>query len=329
MQFDQWKRREFITLLGGAVVALPLAAHAQQPAMALVGLLTGTQVDDRFIDAIRQGLKDAGYIEGRNLAIKHRSADGRFERLPALAAELVADPAAAIVALAPPAALAAKAASTTTPIVFATGADPVELGLVSSLNRPGGNVTGVMLFVNTLGAKRLELLREMFPSATVIGFLINPRNPTSESQIKDVQAAARAFGVELVILNSGSEREIDAAFASSVQQRVNAVIVGAESLFVSRRDQVVGLAERHALPAIYFLREFVDMGGLISYGASISDAYRLAGGYVGRILKGEKPADLPVQQTVKFELVINLKTAKALGLTVPLIMQMTADEVIE
>jgi putative tryptophan/tyrosine transport system substrate-binding protein len=329
MQFDQWKRREFIPLLGGAVVALPLAAHAQQPAMALVGLLTGTQVDDRFIDAIRQGLKDAGYIEGRNLAIKHRSADGRFERLPALAAELVADPAAAIVALAPPAALAAKAASTTTPIVFATGADPVELGLVSSLNRPGGNVTGVMLFVNTLGAKRLELLREMFPSATVIGFLINPRNPTSESQIKDVQAAARAFGVELVILNAGSEREIDAAFASSVQQRVNAVIVGAESLFVSRRDQVVGLAERHALPAIYFLREFVDMGGLISYGASISDAYRLAGGYVGRILKGEKPADLPVQQTVKFELVINLKTAKALGLTVPLIMQMTADEVIE
>jgi putative ABC transport system substrate-binding protein len=249
--------------------------------------------------------------------------------LPALAAELVADPAAAIVALAPPAALAAKAASTTTPIVFAIGADPVELGLVSSLNRPGGNVTGVTFFVNTLGAKRLELLRELFPSATVIGFLINPRNPTSESQIKDVQAAARAFGVELLILNARSEREIDAAFASSVQQRVNAVIVGADGYFVSRRDQVVGLAAHHALPAIYFLREFADIGGLISYGASISDAYRLTGDYVGRILKGEKPADVPVQQTVKFELAINLKTAKALGLTVPLIMQMTADEVIE
>jgi putative ABC transport system substrate-binding protein len=323
------RRREFITVLSGVAAAWPLAARAQQPAMTLVGLLTGTQIDDRLIDAIRQGLKGAGYIEGRNLAIKHRSADGRFERLPALAAELVADPAAAIVALAPPAALAAKAASTTTPIVFAIGADPVELGLVSSLNRPGGNVTGVTFFINTLGAKRLELLRELSPSTTVISFLINPRNPTSESQIKDVQAAAHAFGVELVILNAGSEREIDAAFASAVQQRANAVIVGADGFFVSRRDQVVGLAARHALPAIYFLREFADIGGLISYGASISDAYRLTGGYVGRILKGEKPADLPVQQTVKFELAINLKTAKALGLTVPLIMQMTADEVIE
>src|ERR1700730_15584424 len=212
MQFGQLKRREFINLLVGAA-AWPLAARAQQPAVSLVGLLTGTQVDDRLIDAIRQGLKSAGYSEGRNLAIKHRSADGRFERLPTLVAELVADPAAAIVALAPPAALAAKAASTTTPIVFAIGADPVELGLVSSLNRPGGNVTGVTFFINTLGAKRLELLRELSPSTTVISFLINPRNPTSESQIKDVQAAAHAFGVELVILNAGSEREIDAAFA--------------------------------------------------------------------------------------------------------------------
>jgi putative ABC transport system substrate-binding protein len=296
------RRREFIVTLGGAA-AWPLPARAQQPTIALVGLLSGTQVDDRLIDAIRQGLKGAGYIEGRNLAIKHRSADGRFDRLPALAAELVADPAAAIIALAPPAAVAAKAATTTIPIIFATGADPVELGLVSSLNHPGGNLTGVTFFINTLGAKRLELLRELFPGVTVIGFLINARNPTSEFQTRDVQAAARAFGIELLILNAGSESEIDAAFESAVQQRANAVI--------------------------YFLREFADIGGLISYGASIADAYRLTGGYAGRILKGQKPADLPVQQTVKFELAINLKTAKALGLTVPVIMQMTADEVIE
>jgi putative ABC transport system substrate-binding protein len=325
------RRREFITLLGGgaAVAAWPLAARAQQPSMALVGLLSGSQRDDREISAIRQGLKEAGYVEGRNLAIKYRSADGHFDRLPALAADLVADAVAAIVALAPPAAVAAKAATSTIPIVFATGADPVELGLVSSLNRPGGNVTGVTFFVNTLGAKRLELLRELFPGATVISFLINPRNPTSDSQTRDVQAAARAFGVELLILNAGSEREIDAAFASLVEQRANAIIVGADSFFSSRRDQLVGLAARHALPAMYFVREFVDIGGLISYGASVTDAYRLTGGYAGRILKGEKPADLPVQQTVKFELAINLKTAKALGLTVPLIMQTSADEVIE
>jgi putative tryptophan/tyrosine transport system substrate-binding protein len=323
------KRRTFITLLGGAAVTWPIAASTQQPAIALVGLLLSTQLDDRQIGAIRQGLKEAGYVEGRNLAIKYRSADGRFDRLPALAAELVADPLTAIVALAPPAAVAAKAATATMPVVFAIGADPVELGLVSSLNRPGGNVTGVTFFVNTLGAKRLELLRELVPSATVIGFLVNPTNPTSESQTNDVQAAARAHGIELLILNASSERDLDAAFTSFVQQRVNAIIIGADSLFLSRRDQLVGLAARHALPAIYYLREFADAGGLISYGASITDAYRLTGGYVGRILKGEKPADLPVLQTVKFELAINLKTAKALGLTVPLIMQMTADEVIE
>jgi putative ABC transport system substrate-binding protein len=320
-------RRAFISLLG--VAAWPRAARAQQPAITLVGLLSGAQIDDRLIDAVRQGLKGAGYIEGRNLAIKYRSADGRFDRLPALATELVADGAAAIVALAPPAAVAAKDASSTTPVVFAIGADPVELGLVSSLNRPGGNVTGVTFFVNTLGAKRLELLRELVPSATVVGFLMNPRNPTAESQSRDVRGAARAHGVGVLMHNAGSEREIDAAFASLVEQRANAVIIGADSFFTSRRDQLVGLAARHALPAIYFLREFAEIGGLISYGASIADAYRLAGGYAGRILKGEKPADLPIQQAVKFEFAVNLKAAKALGLTVPLIMQMTADEVIE
>jgi putative tryptophan/tyrosine transport system substrate-binding protein len=323
------KRREFIALLGGAAAAWPLAARAQQPSMALVGLLLSTQFDDRQIGAIRQGLKDGGYIEGRNLAIKYRSADGRFDRLPAMAAELVADSVGAIVALGPAAALAAKDASSTTPTVFVIGADPVDLGLVSSLNRPGGNVTGVTFFINTLGAKRLELLRELMPNATVTGFLVNARNPTSQSQTADVEAAARAHGIKLVTLDASSERDIDTAFGNFVQQHVNAIVIGADSVFLSRRDQLVGLAARHALPTIYYLREFVDVGGLISYGASITDAFRLAGGYAGRILKGEKPADLPVQQTVKFELTINLKTAKTLGLTVPLIMQMTADEVIE
>ena len=324
------QRREFITLLGGAAVGWPLAARAQQAAMAVVGLLSGAQLDDRLIGAIRQGLKDAGYVEGRNIAIKYRSADGRFDRLPALAAELVADPVTTIVAvLSPAAATAAKAATATIPIVFAMGADPVDLGLVSSLNHPGGNVTGVTFFINSLGAKRLELLRELIPNATVIGVVINPRNPTSESQTRDVQAAARTLGVELLILNASSERDIEAAFASAVQQRANAIMVGADAFFLSRRDQLVGLAAHHALPAIYYLREFTVVGGLISYGTSITDGFRLAGRYAARVLKGEKPADLPIQQTVKFELAINLKTAKALGLAVPPTMQIAADEVIE
>jgi putative tryptophan/tyrosine transport system substrate-binding protein len=322
-------RREFITLLSGAAAAWPLAAGAQQPAVALIGLLAGAQLDDRLLNAIRQGLKDAGYVEGRNVAIKYRTADGRFNRLPGLAAELVADPVAVIVAAAPPAAVAAKAVTATIPIVFVTGADPVQLGLVSSLNRPGGNVTGVTFLVTALGAKRLELLRELVPSAKIVGFLVNPANPTSESQTTDTQAAARALDIELVIRNARSESDIDSAFENLAQERVNAVIIGADQLFTSRRDQLVVLAARHALPAIYYLSEFADAGGLISYGANVTDAYRLGGGYVGRILKGEKPADLPVQQTVKFELAINLKTGKALGLTVPDKLLVAADEVIE
>ena len=296
--------------------------------MALIGLLSGTHRDDRELRALGQGLKEAGYIEGRNVAIKYRSAGGELDRLPAMAADLVADPVAAILALGPPAALAAKAATPNIPIVFAIGADPVDVGLVSSLNRPGGNVTGVTFFINTLGAKRLELLRELVPSATVIGFLVNARNPTSQSQTADVQAAARAHGIKLVTSDASSERDIDTAFASFVQQHVDAIVIGADSSF-SRRDQLVGLTARHALPAIYYLREFADIGGLISYGTSITDAFRLTGGYAGRILKGEKPADLPVQQTVKFELVINLKTARALGLTIPMTLLARADEVIE
>ena len=324
------RRREFIFTLGGASAAGPLAARAQQPGVALIGLLAGAQLDDRMLSAIRQGLKDASYVEGRNVAIKYRTADGRFNRLPGLAAELVADPVAVIVALGTQAAVAAKAATGTIPIVFVVGADPVrELGLVSSLNRPGGNVTGVTFLVNALGAKRLELLRELVPGTKLIGFLVNPANPTTQSHITDIQAAARALGVELLMLNASSDREIDAAFESLAQQRVNAVIIGTDQLFTSRRDQLVVLAARHALPAIHYLREFADAGGLISYGASITDAYRLAGGYAGRILRGDKPADLPVQQTVKFELAINASTAKALGLIVPDKLLVAADEVIE
>ena len=320
-------RRELLVALGGAA-AWPLAARAQQP-MALVGLLTGVDLDDQRIGEIRQSLKDTGYVEGRNVAIKYRSAGGRLDRLPALAAELVADPVSVILTAAPPAALAAKAATGTIPIIFVTGADPVDLGLVSSFNRPGGNVTGISFVVHPLATKRLELLRELVPNARLVGFLVNPANPTSHSQIEDIQAAAHALGVELLVRDASSEREIEAAFASFAQQRVNAVILHGDAFFGSRGDQLIELAALHAMPTMYYLREFVMAGGLISYGASIADAYRLAGIYAGRILKGEKPTDLPVQQSAKFELVVNLKTAKALGLTVPLTLQASADEVIE
>ena len=322
------RRRAFIAGLGGAA-AWPLVARGQQPAMPIIGLLSGTQAEDRQIGAIRQGLKEGGYIEGRNVAIKYRSADGRFDRLPALAAELAADPVDVIVAvLSPTTVAAAKTATPNIPIVFALGADPVDLGLVSSLNRPGANITGVV-FVNTLGAKRLELLRELVPNATVIGFLVNPANPTTEFQTEDIQAATRKLEAKLLVLKASRERDIDAAFASFVEQRVNAVVVGTDAFFLSRRDQLVGLTARNAMPAIYYVREFAIVGGLVSYGASISDAFRLAGVYTARVLKGEKPADLPVQQTVKLELAINLKTAKALGLNVPPTLLARVDEVIE
>src|SRR5262245_45936359 len=255
------RRREFITLLGGAA-AWPLAARAQQSTMALVGLLSGALVYDYQFRALRQGLKEAGYIEGRNIAIKYVSADGRFERLPALAAELVADPSAVIVAIAPPAALAAKAATATIPIVFTAGADPIDLGLVSSLNRPGGNVTGVHFLIAALAAKQLELLRELVPSSTAIGLLVNPANPVSQSQTRDVQAAAVALGLKLPVLNASSEGDIEAAFASFVQQRVDAVLVGSDPFFLSRRDQLIRLAARHAISAMYSVREFAVAGGI-------------------------------------------------------------------
>jgi putative ABC transport system substrate-binding protein len=319
-------RREFVALIGGAATVWPLAARAQQQTLALVGLLTGSRQDDRWLSALRQGLKEAGYIEGRNVAIKHRSADGHFGRVPALAAELVADPVALIIAIAP---LAAKAATVTIPIVFVTGADPVELGLVSSLSRPDGNVTGVNFLVKTLAAKRLELLRELVPGATLIGFLFNPTNPASELEKRDVKAASRALGLQLQSLHASSERDIETAFASFAQQRINAILVAGDSFFLSRSDQLIAAAARYAIPTSYQLCEFVAAGGLIGYGTDLIDAYRLAGVYAGRILKGERPTDFPVQQSVKFELVINLNTAKALGLQIPDRLLALADEVIE
>jgi len=328
------KRREFITLMGGAAAAWPLAVRAQQQAVPLIGLLSSRSAAEsaNHVGAFREGLSQVGYVEGQNVTIDYRWADGRYDQLPILASELVARRVTAIAAVGGNVSgLAAKAATDTIPIVFIVGDDPVHLGLVSSLNRPGGNATGMSVFTTELGSKRLEILRELVPNASTIGLLINPNYQGSARESEEVQTAAKGIGKEILVLNASNEHEIDAAFSTLTQQHVDALMVSADALFVSRRDQLVALAARHSIPTIYDLRDFVATGGLMSYGTSFVDAYRQVGTYIGRILKGEKPSNLPVQRAVKIEidLVINLRTAKILGLTFPITLLGRADEVIE
>jgi ABC-type uncharacterized transport system substrate-binding protein len=324
------KRREFITLLGGAAAAWPLGARAQQPAMPVIGLVHATS-PDAMADRLRgfhRGLKDTGYVEGENVTIVYRWAEGQNDRLAALAAELVRRQVSVIAAFGP-AAFAAKAATTTIPIVFNVAEDPVRLGLVASLSRPGGNLTGFNFLSAEVAAKRLELLRELVPAAARIAALVNPADDTSETTVKDVEAAARAIGLQIQVLKASTSREINAAFATFVRERPDALFVGPGPFLSSRRVQLANLASHHSIPATYELRNYAEAGGLMSYGTDNTDAWRQIGVYAGRILKGAKPADLPVMQASKFELVINAQTARMLGLTVPPPLLARADEVIE
>jgi putative tryptophan/tyrosine transport system substrate-binding protein len=325
------RRRDFITFAGSTVMAWPLAARAQQTALPVIGFLNPTSPDGMTerLRALRQGLKETGYVEGENLLVEYGWAEGQYDRLPAMAAELVRRRVAVIVAIPIPAAIAAKSATAKIPIVFYVGGDPVELGLVASLNRPGGNATGVNYFVAELGPKQLELLHELLPTAVRIGLMVNPTNVNVEGSTKDVTAAAATMGLQIDIVQASDSREIEAAFATLVRNRADALVIGADPFFTSRRLQLATLATRHAIPAITGNREFVEAGGLMSYGTSLTEAQRQLGAYTGRILKGAKPNELPVAQSIKFELVINLPTARALGLDVPPTLLARADEVIE
>ena len=325
------KRREFITLLGGAAAAWPLAARAQQAGMPVIGFLSSRSPSEStgLVAAFRQGLGEMGFVEGRNLAIAFRWAEGHYDRLPALAAELVGLPVTLLfTAGGPPAAFAAKAATSTIPIVFSAVGEPVELGLVPSLNKPGGNITGMAAFASALGAKRIELAKELIPSISVVGYLLNPSHPRFKTDSTAGLSTARALGIELRVINASSETELDLSFAS-VKHGVDALIVAADPFFDSQRERIVALATRHGVAALYAWREYVLAGGLMSYGTDLPDSYRQAATYAGRILKGENAANLPVMQPTKFQLAVNLKTARALGLIVPPTLLARADEVIE
>jgi putative tryptophan/tyrosine transport system substrate-binding protein len=324
------RRREFIAGVAAAA-SLPAVARAQQPTMPVIGFLNSGSPDGYAIlkGAFLRGLKDTGYVEGQNVAIEYRWADGQYDRLPSLAVDLLGRRVAVLAATSTPAALVASAATTTVPIVFTSGDDPVRLGLVASLARPGGNVTGAAHLEVELTPKRLELLHEMAPAATVIAILVNPTNRNAESQSRDLQTAAQTLGLRTHVLHARSERDFDSVFASLLRLNAGALAIGSDPVFTNRSERLAALALRHSVPAVYEDREFVAAGGLMSYGGSISDSYRLAGVYTGRILKGEKPAELPVQQSTKIELVVNLKTAKAIGITVPQTLLARADVVIE
>jgi putative ABC transport system substrate-binding protein len=324
------RRREFITLIGGAAAAWPIVARAQQ-SMPVIGYLSpgSSEADANRLTGLKAGLNESGYVEGRNVAIQYRWAEDHYDRLPALADDLVSRQVAAIVTLGTPPSLAAKAATSTIPIVFNVGVDPVQSGLVAALNRPGGNVTGVSTLIVAVAAKQVELLHELVPNAGIVGMLANPTNPFTVAETKEIRGATQSLGLQLLVANANKETDIEAAFASLVQQHARALVVSADTLFTSNHERIVALAARNGMPAIYPYRYYPAAGGLMSYGTNQVESWRLVGVYVGQILKGAKPADLPVQQVTKLDLVINMKTAKMLGLTVPLSLLGRADEVIE